>query len=50
MGIDPVVRGFKYSQLNVQVDNGLKIEGGCPNRMDPATAHVEIEDPINRNS
>ncbi len=43
-GIDPVVRGFKYSQLNVQVNNGLKIEGGCPNRMDPATAHIEIED------
>ncbi len=43
-GLDPVVRGFKFSQLNVQVDNGLKIEGGCPNRMDPTTAHVEIED------
>ncbi|MCD4730744.1 MAG: TonB-dependent receptor, partial [Bacteroidales bacterium] len=42
--LDPVVRGFKYSQLNVQVDNGLKIEGGCPNRMDPATAHIEIND------
>lgn len=43
-GIDPVVRGFKFSQLNVQVNNGLKVEGGCPNRMDPATAHVEIDD------
>jgi iron complex outermembrane recepter protein len=43
-GIDPVVRGFKYSQLNVQLNNGLKVEGGCPNRMDPATAHVEIDD------
>jgi iron complex outermembrane receptor protein len=43
-GIDPVIRGFKYSQLNVQVNNGLKVEGGCPNRMDPATAHIEIED------
>lgn len=42
--IDPVVRGFKYSQLNVQVDNGLKIEGGCPNRMDPASGHLEIEE------
>jgi iron complex outermembrane receptor protein len=42
--LDPVVRGFKYSQLNVQVDNGQKIEGGCPNRMDPAIAHVELED------
>lgn len=42
--LDPVVRGFKYSQLNIQVDNGLKIEGGCPNRMDPATGHLEIEE------
>jgi iron complex outermembrane receptor protein len=42
--LDPVVRGFKYSQLNVQINNGHKVEGGCPNRMDPATAHVEIED------
>ena len=42
--VDPVVRGFKYSQLNVQVDHGMKIEGGCPNRMDPAVAHLELED------
>ena len=42
--IDPVVRGFKFSQLNVVLNNGQKIEGGCPNRMDPATGHVEIDD------
>ncbi len=42
--IDPVVRGLKYSQLNVMPDNGIKIEGGCPNRMDPSTSHLEIED------
>jgi iron complex outermembrane recepter protein len=42
--IDPVVRGLKYSQLLVMPDNGVKIEGGCPNRMDPATSHIEIED------
>ena len=42
--LDPVVRGFKYSQLNVQLNGGQKIEGGCPNRMDPATAHVDIDD------
>jgi iron complex outermembrane receptor protein len=42
--LDPVVRGFKYSQLNVQLNSGHKIEGGCPNRMDPATAHVEVDD------
>lgn len=44
MGIDPVIRGFKYSQLNVQVNGGTRIEGGCPNRMDPATAHIDISD------
>lgn len=44
VGIDPVVRGFKYSQLNVQINGGTKIEGGCPNRMDPAMAHVDLND------
>jgi len=42
--IDPVVRGYKYSQLNVILSNGVKIEGGCPNRMDPVSAHIEAED------
>ncbi|MEN8226002.1 MAG: TonB-dependent receptor [Bacteroidota bacterium] len=41
---DPVVRGFKYSQLNVQLNGGQKIEGGCPNRMDPAAAHIDVDD------
>lgn len=44
LGIDPVIRGFKYSQLNVQLNGGTRIEGGCPNRMDPATAHVDLSD------
>ncbi len=44
MGIDPVIRGFKYSQLDVQVNGGTRIEGGCPNRMDPATAHIDMND------
>lgn len=42
--IDPVVRGFKFSQLNVQVNEGQKIEGACPNRMDPPTAHIDVDD------
>lgn len=42
--IDPVVRGFKFSQLNVVMDGGMKIENGCPNRMDPVTAHIEVEE------
>jgi iron complex outermembrane recepter protein len=42
--IDPVVRGYKYSQLNVILNNGIRIEGGCPNRMDPVSSHIEAED------
>jgi iron complex outermembrane receptor protein len=42
--IDPVVRGFKFSQLNVVLDGGMKIENGCPNRMDPVSSHVETEE------
>ncbi|MCF8228408.1 MAG: TonB-dependent receptor [Bacteroidales bacterium] len=44
IGIDPVMRGFKNKQLNVMVNGGTRIEGGCPNRMDPAVAHIEAED------
>ncbi|NCA86395.1 MAG: TonB-dependent receptor [Clostridia bacterium] len=42
--LDPVVRGLKYSQVNVQTNSGQKIEGGCPNRMDPAASHIDIND------
>lgn len=42
--IDPVIRGFKFAQLNVQNNTGLKIEGGCPNRMDPAASHIDVND------
>jgi iron complex outermembrane receptor protein len=42
--LDPVIRGFKFDQLNIQLDNGLRMEGGCPNRMDPTTSHVESGD------
>ncbi|MBF6058252.1 MULTISPECIES: TonB-dependent receptor domain-containing protein [Thiomicrorhabdus] len=40
-GVDLFIRGQKTSQLNVLLD-GAKIEGGCPNRMDPPTAYTEI--------
>lgn len=43
VGIDPVVRGFKYNQVTVLLNSGVKIEGGCPNRMDPMVSHVESE-------
>lgn len=42
--VDPVVRGMKAGQLNVQLNYGHKIEGGCPNRMDPASSHVDVND------
>jgi len=44
VAIDPVVRGFKYNQVTVLLNNGVKIEGGCPNRMDPVVSHVENDD------
>jgi iron complex outermembrane receptor protein len=42
--IDPVVRGFKYSQLMTLINGAIEIEGGCPNRMDPTTSHIDIDD------
>lgn len=42
--VDPVIRGFKFSQLNVVLDGGIKVENGCPNRMDPVSSHLEAED------
>jgi len=44
IGLDPVVRGFKYSQINVLLNGSIKVEGGCPNRMDPAASHVDVYD------
>jgi len=43
VAIDPVVRGFKYNQVTILLNSGIKIEGGCPNRMDPVASHVESE-------
>lgn len=40
-GVDLFIRGQGQSQLNVLLD-GAKIEGGCPNRMDPPTAYAEL--------
>lgn len=42
--LDPVVRGFKYSQLSVYIDGLFSIEGGCPNRMDPTVSRVDAHD------
>lgn len=40
-GLDTVIRGQTQSQLNILLD-GAKIEGGCPNRMDPPTSYAEV--------
>jgi iron complex outermembrane receptor protein len=42
--IDPVMRSFKYEQLNVLFDGGVKVSHACPNRMDPVTTHMQAED------
>ncbi|PHQ56812.1 MAG: TonB-dependent receptor [Lutibacter sp.] len=41
---EPVFRSFRYEQLNVQYDGGMKVLNACPNRMDPITTHVIPEE------
>lgn len=41
---EPVFRAFKYEQLNIQYDGGMKILNACPNRMDPITTHMIPEE------
>ncbi len=42
--LDPVFRSFKYEQLNIQYDGGIKSMHACPNRMDPTTTFVIPEE------
>ncbi|RLD23645.1 MAG: TonB-dependent receptor [Bacteroidetes bacterium] len=39
-GFDPVMRGFKYDQLNVVIDGAQSATAACPNRMDPPTSQI----------
>ncbi len=39
-GFDPVMRGFKYDQLNVVINGAQCATAACPNRMDPPTSQV----------
>lgn len=41
-GFDPVMRGFKYDQLNVVIDGFHAANAACPNRMDPPTSQVAL--------
>lgn len=38
-GTDPAIRGLALDRINVLLD-GARVEGACPNRMDPATAYA----------
>jgi len=42
--VDPVMHAFKYEQLNVQFDGGMRVSHACPNRMDPVTTHIASGD------
>ncbi len=39
-GYDPVVRGFKYDQLNIVLNGSQCASAACPNRMDPPTSQM----------
>ncbi|MBI9071808.1 MAG: TonB-dependent receptor [Melioribacteraceae bacterium] len=39
-GFDPVLRGFKYDQLNIVIDGVQCALAACPNRMDPPTSQI----------
>jgi iron complex outermembrane receptor protein len=41
-GFDPVLRGFKYDQLNLVMDNGMSASAACPNRMDPPASQIPM--------
>lgn len=41
-GFDPVLRGFKYDQINVVLDGIQTASAACPNRMDPAASQIPI--------
>jgi iron complex outermembrane recepter protein len=41
-GFDPVLRGFKYDQLNVVMNGSVAAAAACPNRMDPVTSQIPV--------
>lgn len=41
-GFDPVLRGFKYDQINLVLDGVQTASAACPNRMDPSASQVPI--------
>ncbi|MCF6212510.1 MAG: TonB-dependent receptor [Flavobacteriaceae bacterium] len=41
---EPVFRAFRYEELNILFDGGMKTVGAGPNRMDPVTTHIIPEE------
>lgn len=41
-GFDPVLRGFKFDQINVVLDGVQTASAACPNRMDPAVSQIPV--------
>ncbi|MCU4166193.1 TonB-dependent receptor domain-containing protein [Carboxylicivirga caseinilyticus] len=41
-GFDPVLRGFKYDQLNIVLDGAQSANAACPNRMDPPSSQIPV--------
>ncbi len=42
--MEPVLRGYKFEQLNIQFDGGVHSTNACPNRMDPAISQISVEE------
>ena len=41
-GFDPVMRSFKYDQLNLVIDGAQCATAACPNRMDPQSSQIAM--------
>ncbi len=41
-GTDPVLRGFKYEQLNIVTDGSTYAINACPSRMDPSVSQINM--------
>jgi iron complex outermembrane receptor protein len=41
-GFDPVLRGFKYEQLNIVLDGAQSANAACPNRMDTPSSQMPV--------
>ncbi|NNF22072.1 MAG: TonB-dependent receptor [Saprospiraceae bacterium] len=39
-GFDPVLRGFKYDQVNIVLNGSQSCTAACPNRMDPPSSQM----------